>query len=148
MTEQNKIAFGSTDKIEDIVIQLHHFGLDADVTQMVIGQFRRMYGWSREVMTRLELLEAQYVTPFLVSDPELPSNLLEAIEAGTMTYAETKAISSGASPEILADIRNGQAVLTGIREGMSEPTIQPFDSEWVADMERIRKEIAEQEESE
>lgn len=68
MTEQNKISFGSTDKIEDIVIQLHHLGLDADVTQMVIGQFRRMYGWSKETTARLDLLEAQYVTPFLIGE--------------------------------------------------------------------------------
>lgn len=67
MTE-NRIAFGSTDKIEDVVIQLHHFNVDADVTQMVIGSFRRMYGWSSEATARLDLLEAQYVTPFLIGE--------------------------------------------------------------------------------
>lgn len=89
MTE-NKIAFGSTDKIEDVVIQLHHLNVDADVTQMVIGEFRRMYGWSQEVTARLELLEARFVTPFLLNAPELPDKLLEAIEAGEITYDEAK----------------------------------------------------------
>jgi len=68
MTEQSKAAFGGTDRIEDVVIQLHHLGVDADVTQAVIGSFRRMYGWSKEATARLDLLEAQYVTPFLIGE--------------------------------------------------------------------------------
>ena len=70
MTEQNINSVYATERIEDVVFQLHQMGVDADVTQGVIGCFRRMYAWSPEMTGRLDGLEDQYVTPFLINEQE------------------------------------------------------------------------------
>lgn len=90
MTEQNQHSIYETERIEDVIFTLHGMGVDADVTKLVIGCFRPMYSWSPEVTARLDRLEAQYVTPFLAGDPELSDEMLEAIEAGEITYDEAK----------------------------------------------------------
>jgi len=91
MTEQNKISAASLDRIEGIVFGLHDVGIDPEAIGGVTASLRRMWQWSPQAMQLLDRLEAQYVIPFTLSEPELPQRLLDAIEQGKITLNKARA---------------------------------------------------------
>ncbi|MEJ8306634.1 hypothetical protein [Saccharibacillus sacchari] len=90
MTE-NKISTASLDGIEGIVFGLHDVGIDPEAIGAVVVSLRRMWQWSMQATKLLDRLEAQYVIPFTLDEPELPQRLLDAIESGRITLNKARA---------------------------------------------------------
>lgn len=98
MINQNEISVASREQVEDIVFQLHQLGIDPESIGTVIVSIRRMWQWSPQMMQLLDRLDAQYVIPFTLGEPELPQRLLGAIEEGWISL--NKAREAAGLPEL------------------------------------------------